>query len=68
MGILVTMNAEHDVKMFNIINPRMAIPIHYNDYDVFRSPLEDFPKEIEKAGLDNRIHYLTHGETYSFKL
>jgi L-ascorbate metabolism protein UlaG (beta-lactamase superfamily) len=68
MGILVTMDAEQGVKMFNTINPRMAIPIHYNDYDVFKSPLEDFQKEIEKAGLDNRIHYLTHGETYSFKL
>jgi len=54
--------------MFNTINPRMAIPIHYNDYDVFKSPLGDFQKEIEKAGLDNRIYYLTHGETYSFKL
>ena len=53
---------------YNAINPRMAIPIHYNDYDVFKSPLEDFQKEIEKAGLDNRIYYLTHGETYSFKL
>ena len=54
--------------MFNTINPRMAIPIHYNDYDVFKSPLGDFQKEIEKAGLDNRIHYLTYGETSSFKL
>jgi L-ascorbate metabolism protein UlaG (beta-lactamase superfamily) len=68
MGILVTMNAKQGVKMFNMIGPRMAIPIHYNDYDVFKSPLEDFQKEIKKAGLDNRIHYLTHGETYNFKL
>ena len=68
MGILVTMNAEHDVKMFNIINPRIAIPVHYYDYDVFKSFLEDFKSEIKKAGLDNRVHYLTHEDTYNFKM
>jgi L-ascorbate metabolism protein UlaG (beta-lactamase superfamily) len=49
---------------FNIINPRKAIPIHYNDYDVFKSPLEDFQREVKKAGLEDRIHYLYHGETH----
>lgn len=68
MGIFVTMNGKQGVEMFNIINPRIAIPIHYNDYDVFKSPLEDFKAEIKNAGLDNRVHYLTHGDTYNFKV
>ena len=68
MGIFVTMNGKQGVEMFNIINPKIAIPIHYNDYDVFKSPLEDFKAEIKKAGLDNRVHYLTHGDTYNFKM
>jgi L-ascorbate metabolism protein UlaG (beta-lactamase superfamily) len=42
MGILVTMDAKEGLEMFNIINPKKATPIHYNDYDVFTSPLEDF--------------------------
>lgn len=69
MGIFVTMNAKQGVEMFNIINPRIiAIPVHYNDYDVFKSSLEDFKAEIKKAGLDNRVHYLTAGDTYNFKI
>ena len=48
--------------MFNIINPKKAIPIHYNDYDVFKSPLEDFQHEVKEAGLEDRIHYLHHGD------
>lgn len=68
MGIFVTMNAKQGVEMFNIINPRIAIPVHYNDYDVFKSSLEDFKAEIKKAGLDNRVHYLTHGDTYILKM
>jgi L-ascorbate metabolism protein UlaG (beta-lactamase superfamily) len=64
MGILVTMDAREGLEMFNIINPKKAIPIHYNDYDVFKSPLEDFQHEVKEAGLEDRIYYLHHGETY----
>jgi hypothetical protein len=46
--------------------PRRAIPIHFNDYDVFKSPLSDFEKEIHKAGLADKLIYLQHGETYPF--
>ena len=65
MGIMVTMDAKEGLEMFNIINPRKAIPIHYNDYDVFKSPLEDFQHKVKEAGLEDRIHYLYHGETYT---
>jgi L-ascorbate metabolism protein UlaG (beta-lactamase superfamily) len=68
LGILVTMDAKQGIKMFNIINPKVAIPIHYNDYDVFKSPLNDFRNEMVKAGLDKRVSYLTHGESYNFNL
>jgi len=68
MGILLTMDAEQGVEAVRIINPREAIPIHYNDYEVFKSPLEDFKKAIEEAGLADRITYLNHGETYNFEV
>jgi L-ascorbate metabolism protein UlaG (beta-lactamase superfamily) len=68
MGIMVTMDSKEGLKMFKIINPKKAIPIHYNDYDVFESPLEDFQREVKEAGLENRIKYLDHGETYNFEL
>ena len=65
---LLTMDAEQGVEAVRIINPREAIPIHYNDYDVFKSPLEDFKKAINEAGLGNRVTYLSHGETYNFQV
>ena len=68
MGILLTMDAAQGVEAVRIINPREAIPIHYNDYEVFKSPLEDFKKAIEEAGLGDRITYLSHGETYNFEV
>jgi L-ascorbate metabolism protein UlaG (beta-lactamase superfamily) len=42
LGILVTMDARQGVEAIRIVNPREAIPIHYNDYGVFKSPLADF--------------------------
>ncbi len=64
--VTVTMDATDGVKMMQIIGPRRAIPIHYNDYDVFKSPLSDFEKEIDEAGLQDRIIYLKHGDMYRF--
>lgn len=65
-GVLLTMDASQGVQAIQIIAPRTAIPIHYNDYTVFKSPLEDFVKAIAAAGLENKVRYLSHGETYTF--
>lgn len=66
MGVLVTMNAEQGVRALQIIRPDLAIPIHYNDYDVFKEPLEAFMRAVEASGLQHQVQYLAHGESYSF--
>lgn len=66
MGVLVTMNAEQGIEAMRIIQPELTIPIHYNDYDVFKEPLEEFVRAVERAGLQHKVQYLYHGETYSF--
>ena len=68
MGILLTMDAEQGVEAIRIIDPREVIPIHYNDYGVFKSPLEDFKRAVAEAGFEGRVRYLSHGETYNFEL
>ena len=67
-GILVTMDGKQGVEVMRIVNPKLAIPIHYNDYTVFKSPLSDFQQAVQDAGLTDRVHYLAHGETYSFRV
>jgi L-ascorbate metabolism protein UlaG (beta-lactamase superfamily) len=66
LGILVTMDAKQGLEMMRIIDAKKTIPIHYNDYGVFKSPLEDFQKAVREAGLEERVAYLSHGETYAF--
>ncbi|BAY31558.1 hypothetical protein NIES2107_34170 [Nostoc carneum NIES-2107] len=65
-GILLTMDAMQGVQAIKIIAPHTAIPIHYNDYTVFKSPLEDFMQAVTAAGLETQVRYLNHGETYKF--
>jgi L-ascorbate metabolism protein UlaG (beta-lactamase superfamily) len=67
LGILVTMDATQGVECMQIVQPKRAIPIHYNDYDVFKSPLTDFQRAVAAAGLQEHVHYLSHGETYTFQ-
>jgi L-ascorbate metabolism protein UlaG (beta-lactamase superfamily) len=49
LGIMVTMDAEQGVEVLRMVQPKRAIPIHYNDYDVFKSPLVDFQRAVEAA-------------------
>jgi hypothetical protein len=41
------------------------VPIHYDDYSVFRSPLSDFLEEAYKRGLLSGIRPIGRGETLS---
>jgi L-ascorbate metabolism protein UlaG (beta-lactamase superfamily) len=63
-GILLTMDGRQGVEALRIIGPREAIPVHYDDYTLFKSPLSDFRQAAERAGLPARLHYLDRGETY----
>jgi L-ascorbate metabolism protein UlaG (beta-lactamase superfamily) len=67
LGIMVTMDAKQGVEAMRIVDPRTAIPIHYDDYEAFKSSLEDFQRAADEAGLGNRVHYLTRGGTYEFE-
>lgn len=67
-GILLTMDGKQGVQMMKIVKPNLAIPIHFNDYIVFKSPLRDFAKEVKSAGLEKQVRYIRHGETYRFNV
>ena len=63
---MVTMDAKHGVQLIQLMRPDVTIPIHYDDYDVFMSPLSDFQREVERAGLQQGVVYLDRGESYKF--
>ncbi len=62
LGLTLTMDARQGVEAVRIIAPKLAVPIHYDDYGVFTSPLGDFRVEADQAGLSSFMRYLERGE------
>lgn len=60
------MDAQQGVQLIQLIKPDVTIPIHFDDYDVFLSPLDDFKKAVEEAGLSSKVVYLDRGDNYRF--
>jgi L-ascorbate metabolism protein UlaG (beta-lactamase superfamily) len=63
MGVTVTLDAEQGTEAVRTIQPELVLPIHYDDYDAFESPLSDFLECMAQAGLDDRIHVIERGAT-----
>jgi L-ascorbate metabolism protein UlaG (beta-lactamase superfamily) len=67
LGLLVTMDDQQGADLLELVDPAVTVPVHFDDYSVFRSPLSDFRTEVDKRSAEGRIHstvrYVTHGET-----
>jgi L-ascorbate metabolism protein UlaG (beta-lactamase superfamily) len=66
LGVLVTMDAAQGVRALRIVRPRTAVPIHYDDYTVFKDPLDNFKQAAASAALPTDVRYVARGETYRF--
>ena len=49
------MTGEQGVKAVEITKPRTAIPIHYNDFSVFLSGLDDFKKAAQHLDREDGV-------------
>ncbi|WP_433604665.1 MBL fold metallo-hydrolase [Dactylosporangium sp. CA-139114] len=67
LGALVTMDARDGVALANLIRPDRVIPIHYDDYGVFRDPLSNFLQPTVTAHIPATVLPILRGETVSLK-
>lgn len=67
-GVLLTMDARQGVEALRVIAPREAVPVHYDDYTLFKSPLSEFKQAAVDAGLSTRLRYLERGRSYRLGL
>jgi L-ascorbate metabolism protein UlaG (beta-lactamase superfamily) len=61
-GVLLTMDGEQGARMTEMIGAGRTIPIHYDDYPVFKSPLSDYEREVAHRGLTG-VRPIARGET-----
>ncbi|MGS2619411.1 MBL fold metallo-hydrolase [Micromonospora sp. LZ34] len=62
-GILLTMDARQGADLVELVHPKLTVPIHYDDYPVFRSPLGHFVAEARRRGFVQRVRTIARGET-----
>jgi L-ascorbate metabolism protein UlaG (beta-lactamase superfamily) len=63
LGILVTMDHRHGANLVDLIQPRVTIPVHYDDYTVFRSSLSQFVDEVRRRGSPGELRLVQRGQT-----
>jgi L-ascorbate metabolism protein UlaG (beta-lactamase superfamily) len=66
-GLMVTMDATQGADLMAMIDPGVTIPVHFEDYGVFRSPLADFRAEAQRRGQLDRIRFVERGDTVSLR-
>jgi L-ascorbate metabolism protein UlaG (beta-lactamase superfamily) len=65
-GLVVTMDGVQGADLLEVVRPRQAVPVHVDDYTVFRSPLSAFTDEVARRGLGDRVRVVERGETVTF--
>jgi L-ascorbate metabolism protein UlaG (beta-lactamase superfamily) len=63
LGVTVTMVCEQGTELLDLVRPGIAVPIHYDDYEAFKSPLSDFLDATERRGLQALVRPVLRGET-----
>jgi len=62
-GLTVTMDARQGVAVFEAVKLPKMIPVHFDDYTAFASPLADFKAEMQRHGWGDRVIEIARGET-----
>ena len=62
-GFVVTMDGTQGADLLELVRPGLVVPVHHNDYGVFKSPLTDFLDETQRRSTDNVVRVVEPGET-----
>ena len=65
LGALVTLDGRGGLELLQAVRPGFAVPVHYDDYTRFRSPLSDFVAAVSGTGFDSRVRLVQRGQTIS---
>lgn len=60
-GLTVTMDGRQGAELAAMLRLPKVIPIHFDDYGVFASPLADFVGEMADRGMTDRVVELRRG-------
>lgn len=65
-GLTVTMDARQGADLVELLDLPKMIPVHFDDYSVFASSLNDFRAEMARRGLGDRVIELDRGASVAY--
>ena len=54
-------------QLVELLKPPVTVPIHFDDYDRFKSPLGDFLAEVGRRELPGELRPVGRGDTISLR-
>jgi L-ascorbate metabolism protein UlaG (beta-lactamase superfamily) len=57
------MDHKQGVDLIELLRPDRAVPIHYDDYGMFRSPVSNFLAEVRDRRPAAEVRLLNRGDT-----
>ncbi len=66
-GVLLTMDGRQGADLVELLKPPVTVPVHYDDYDRFKSPLGDFLAEVRRRELPGELRTVGRGDTISLR-
>jgi hypothetical protein len=65
--MLLTMDDRQGVALTELIRPGLTVPVHYDDYSVFTSPLSDYLARAREHGLAG-VRPINRGDTLALPM
>jgi L-ascorbate metabolism protein UlaG (beta-lactamase superfamily) len=63
LGVLLSMDHRQGVDLLELLRPARAVPIHYDDYGLFHSPLSNFEAEVRARRPKTQVRFLNRGQS-----
>ena len=61
LGLLVTMDGRQGAQLTEALEPRVTVPVHLDDYGVFKSGLDDFLAACGERGVSTAVRPVRRG-------
>jgi L-ascorbate metabolism protein UlaG (beta-lactamase superfamily) len=67
LGMTVTMDGRQGADLVELLKPPVTVPVHFDDYDRFKSPLGEFVAEVARRQLPGELRTAHRGDTISLR-
>ena len=67
LGVTVTMDARQGADLVELLRPALTVPVHFDDYSRFASPLGDFVAEVADRRAPGVVRTVVRGQTVSLR-